>query len=79
MARVGMKEQQVASKLLEIATLHDGFYSFPPIVTINVETLHNHYYGNTLIKGDLLLMDSGEENEMGYDRVVTRTFPIGQK
>lgn len=79
MSRVGMKEQQVASKLLEIATSYGGFYSFPPIVTINGETLHNHYYGNTLKKGDMLLVDSGAETEMGYAGDMTRTFPIGQK
>lgn len=79
MARVGMKEQHVASKLLEIATSYGGFYSFPPIVTINGETLHNHYYGNTLQKGDMLLVDSGAETEMGYAGDMTRTFPIGQK
>lgn len=79
MARVGMKEQHVASKLLEIATSNGGFYSFPPIVTINGETLHNHYYGNTLKKGDMLLVDSGAETEMGYAGDMTRTFPIGHK
>lgn len=79
MAQVGMKEQQVASKLLEIATSYGGFYSFPPIVTINGEILHNHYYGNTLKKGDMLLVDSGAETAMGYAGDMTRTFPIGQK
>lgn len=79
MAKVGMTEQHVASKLLEIATSYCGFYSFPPIVTINGETLHNHYHGNTLKKGDLLLVDSGAENQMGYAGDMTRTFPIGQK
>ena len=79
MARVGMKEQHVVSKLLEIATSYGGFYSFPPIVTINGETLHNHYYGNTLEKGNMLLVDSGAETDMGYAGDMTRTFPIGQK
>lgn len=79
MAQPGMKEQHVVSKLLEIATSYGGFYSFPPIVTINGETLHNHYYGNTLKKGDILLVDSGAENDMGYAGDMTRTFPIGQK
>ena len=79
MAKVGMKEQQVVSRLLEIATSYGGFYSFPPIVTINGETLHNHYYGNTLKKGNLLLVDAGAENDMGYAGDMTRTFPIGQK
>lgn len=79
MAKPGMKEQHVVSKLLEIATSYGGYYSFPPIVTIHGETLHNHYYGNTLKKGDLLLVDSGAETEMGYAGDMTRTFPIGRK
>ncbi len=79
MAKPGMKEQDVASKLLEVATSYGGYYSFPPIVTINGETLHNHYHGNTLKKGDLLLVDSGAETDMGYAGDLTRTFPIGQK
>lgn len=79
MARPGMKEQDIASLLLEIATSKGGYYSFPPIVTINGETLHNHYHGNTLKKGDLLLVDAGAETDMGYAGDMTRTFPIGQK
>lgn len=79
MARPGIKEQHVVSRLLEIATSYGGFYAFPPIVTINGETLHNHYYGNTLKMGDLLLVDSGAENDMGYAGDMTRTFPIGQR
>lgn len=78
-ARPGIKEQNIVSKLLEIATSYGGFYSFPPIVTIDGETLHNHYYGNTLKKGDMLLVDSGAETEMGYAGDMTRTFPVGQK
>ncbi|MCK5101497.1 MAG: aminopeptidase P family protein [Cyclobacteriaceae bacterium] len=79
MAHIGLKEQHVVAKLLEIATSYGGYYSFPPIVTINGETLHNHYYGNTLKKGDLLLVDSGAETNMGYAGDMTRTFPVGQK
>ncbi len=78
-AKPGMKEQEIVAKLLEIATSHGGFYSFPPIVTIDGETLHNHYYGNTLKKGDMLLVDAGAETEMGYAGDMTRTFPVGQK
>ena len=48
MAETGMKEQQITSKLLEIATSFGGYYSFPPIVTIQGETLYYHYYVNSL-------------------------------
>lgn len=79
MARTGIREQEIVSQILEIATLNGGYYSFPPIVTIHGETLHNHYYGNILKKGDLLLVDAGAETEMGYAGDMTRTFPVGQK
>jgi Xaa-Pro aminopeptidase len=79
MAQIGMREQEIVSRLLEIATSNGGFYSFPPIVTIHGETLHNHYYGNILKKGDLLLVDAGAETDMGYAGDMTRTFPVGQK
>lgn len=78
MTRVGIKEQHIVSKLLEISTSYGGFYSFPPIVTKHGETLHNHYYGNVLEKGDLLLCDAGAETDMGYAGDLTRTFPVGQ-
>lgn len=79
MAKPGLKEQNIVSRLLEMATSYGGYYSFPPIVTINGETLHNHFYGNTLKKGDILLVDSGAETDMGYAGDMTRTFPVGQK
>lgn len=76
MTRAGIKEQLIVSKLLEISTSYGGFYSFPPIVTKHGETLHNHYCGNLLEKGDLLLCDAGAETDMGYAGDLTRTFPV---
>ncbi|MCK4501838.1 MAG: M24 family metallopeptidase, partial [Desulfuromonadales bacterium] len=53
--------------------------SFPPIVTIHGETLHNHQRGNRLQNGDLLLVDSGVESRLHYASDHTRTIPVGGK
>jgi Xaa-Pro aminopeptidase len=79
LARPGMREQEIVSELLRIATSYGGYYAFPPIVTIDGETLHNHFYGNTMQNGDMLLVDSGAETEMGYAGDMTRTFPVGNR
>ena len=50
--------------------------AFPPIVTVHGETLHNHQRGNILKKGDMLLIDSGAESQMGYASDITRTLPV---
>jgi Xaa-Pro aminopeptidase len=46
---------------------------------VNGETLHNHYYGNSLKKGQLLLIDAGAESPMHYATDITRTYPVGGK
>lgn len=76
MARPGMVEREIVAHLNEIALSKGSGISFPPIVTINGQTLHNHYYGNTLKAGKLLLCDSGAENLYGYSGDMTRTYPV---
>ena len=79
MARAGMKESEVAAKLTEIALATSGELSFPVIATINGQTLHNHYHGNTMQNGDLFLVDAGAETAMGYCGDMSSTMPIGGK
>lgn len=76
MARPGMVEREIVAHLNEVALSKGAGISFPPIVTINGQTLHNHYYGNTLKPGRLLLCDSGAENLYGYSGDMTRTYPV---
>ena len=38
--------------------------------------LYNHYHGNTINEGDLFLLDTGAETEMGYAGDLTSTFPV---
>ncbi|PCH67403.1 MAG: Xaa-Pro aminopeptidase [Bacteroidales bacterium] len=76
MAQPGMKEYEIAAKVQEIAISQGGQLSFPVIATINGQTLHNHYHGNTLKSGDMLLLDCGAENEMHYSGDMSSTFPV---
>ncbi len=58
-AKPGMTEAQVTAEIHKIAIAAGGNISFPIIATINGQTLHNHYHGNTLKEGDLFLIDAG--------------------
>jgi Xaa-Pro aminopeptidase len=78
-ARPGMKEYEVAAKVQEIAYAAGGRLSYPIICTVNGETLHNHYYGNTIREGQMLLLDAGAENDLHYAGDLTRTFPVGKR
>lgn len=78
-ARPGMKEFEVAAKVQEVAYAAGGRLSYPIICTVNGETLHNHYYGNTIKEGQMLLLDAGAENDLHYAGDLTRTFPVGKK
>ncbi len=78
-ARPGMTEAQVTAEIHKIAIAAGGNISFPIIATINGQTLHNHYHGNTLKEGDLLLIDAGYENEMCYAGDLSSTIPVSKK
>ena len=79
LARPGITERQIAAALHEVAMNAGGNIAYPVILTINGHILHNHYYGNTLKEGDLVLNDSGAESAMGYAGDLTRTFPAGKR
>lgn len=78
-AAPGMKEYELVAKVQEVAHAAGGRLSYPVILTINGQTLHNHYYGNTLAEGNLLLVDAGAEQGMHYAGDLTRTFPVGRR
>ncbi|MBU0765565.1 MAG: Xaa-Pro dipeptidase, partial [Bacteroidetes bacterium] len=75
----GVYEREVHGKLEGIALSHGGSVSFPVILTKRGETLHNHYHGNKLQAGDLMLVDAGFESPMHYATDHTRTVPVGGK
>jgi Xaa-Pro aminopeptidase len=74
--RPGMTEAQIAARVYEIALAADCELSFPIIATINGQTLHNHYHGNVLKRGELFLLDAGAETRMHYAGDLSSTFPV---
>jgi len=79
MARPGIYEKEIAGKIEGIALSHGGGAAFPTILTINGQILHNHYHGNLLKKGRLMVVDAGAESCNGYASDITRTSPVGGK
>ena len=77
-ARPGMLEAEVAALMHQVALTEGGDLAFPIIATINGQTLHNHYHGNRISKGDLFLCDAGAETEMGYAGDLSSTFPVSK-
>ena len=77
MCRPGVKEQLIAGTIEGIALAHGAGVSFPSILSMNGETLHNHYHGNLLEKGRLMLVDAGAETNLNYCSDFTRTVPVG--
>jgi len=77
MARAGAYEWEIAGELEAQAASSGRMLSFPPIVTVHGETLHNHQRGNCLKNGDLLLVDCGIESQLHYASDHTRTTPVG--
>ncbi len=78
LAKPGMTEAQIASRVHQIALEGGGQLSFPIIATINGQTLHNHYHGNVIKEGELFLLDAGAETEMGYAGDMSSTFPVSK-
>lgn len=79
MARPGMKEHEICAEIERVAAAAGGRTSFPVILTINGQTLHNHYHGHTLKEGDMVLCDAGAETEMHYCGDLSSTFPAGTR
>lgn len=77
--KAGMKEYEVVAALEAIASKYNASTSFHTIFTKNGQTLHNHYHGNTLQNGDLVVLDAGARNSEGYCGDMTTSFPVSGK
>jgi Xaa-Pro aminopeptidase len=76
MAKSGVYEREIVGRMEGIALAAGCHMAFPTILTINGQTLHNHYHGNKLEKERLVVCDSGAESPMHYASDITRTMPV---
>jgi len=79
MAMPGTIEQEIAGAIEGIALALAGPVSFPIILSQDGQTLHNHYHGNRLEKGRMMVTDAGCETDECYASDITRTVPVGGK
>jgi Xaa-Pro aminopeptidase len=79
MCKEGVREQDIFGTIEGIALAKGGGTSFPIILSINGQTLHNHEHANTLKKGRMMVTDAGAETNLHYASDITRTTPVGGK
>ena len=79
MAKPGMVEQEIAGTIEGIALSYGGAVSFPIILSVDGQTLHNHSHHNILKEGRMLVVDAGAELHSLYSSDITRTLPVGGK
>ena len=79
MAKPGVVEQEIAGTIEGISLAYGGPVSFPIILSMDVQTLHNHYHGNVLEEGRMMVTDAGAETQLHYASDITRTVPVGGK
>lgn len=79
MAQPGVIEQEIAGTVEGISLAKGGPVSFPVILSVNGQILHNHYHGNILTEGRMMVTDAGAEIQTHYASDITRTVPVGGK
>ena len=78
-AKPGMLESELSGIVGGMACTQGGDLAYPVILSVNGQILHNHYHGNTLESGHLILGDFGCETPMHYASDITRTWPVDGK
>jgi len=79
MAMPGMVEQEIAGTIEGISIAMGGPVSFPIILSMDGQTLHNHSHNNILETGRMMVTDAGSETALHYASDITRTVPVGGK
>lgn len=77
MCREGVSEKDIFGAIEGIALSKGGGTSFPIILSINGQTLHNHKHVNILKTGRMMVTDAGAETDLHYASDITRTTPVG--
>jgi len=72
----GKRESELAGIAQGIATGMGNGTSYPIILSVNGQVLHNHDHSNILKSGQLVLGDFGAENINFYAGDITRTVPV---
>ncbi|MBK9338152.1 MAG: aminopeptidase P family protein [Lewinellaceae bacterium] len=78
-ARAGQTEAELAGLVQGMAVSAGGNLSYPVILSVQGQILHNHYHGNTLQPGQMVLGDFGAETASHYAGDITRTFPVDRR
>lgn len=79
LSRPGITEYEIAGQLEGVAISGGGHLSFPTILTVNGQYLHNHAGSNILKSGQMVMCDCGAETAMHYAGDMTRTFPVDKR
>lgn len=77
MAQPGTWEREIVGHMEGISLSNGGMVSFPIILSMDGQTLHNHSHGNLLNGGRILVSDAGCESPMHYASDFTRSVPVG--
>lgn len=78
-AKPGRVEREIAGTIEGISLAKGGPVSFPIILSVHGETLHNHHHDNIIEVGQMMVTDAGAETTMHYASDITRTVPVGGK
>ncbi len=74
--RPGRHEWEIVREVEACHARHGSPVSFPIILSVRGEVLHNHAHGNLMEAGQLVVHDSGATSPEGYASDITRTFPV---
>lgn len=77
MCQPGVSEREIAGTIEGLALSKGTRVSFPTILSMNGQTLHNHDHSGILATGRLMLCDAGAENIHYYASDFTRTTAVG--
>jgi Xaa-Pro aminopeptidase len=77
MAQPGVYEREIAGRIEGIALGSGSSVSFPIILSMDGQILHNHHHENLLEKGRMMVTDAGAETVLHYAGDITRTVPVG--